>query len=52
MTTEAKETIENAIWYWTEKLNGRVFWWDKSPEPTEDWCKEQIAYFNKMLNKK
>lgn len=52
MTEEAKRTIEAAVWYWTEKLNGRVFWWDKSPEPTKEWCTKQIEYFSKMLKQR
>lgn len=52
MDSNKKQTIKSAIWYWTEKLNGRVFWWDKSPEPTKEWCKEQIEYFTNMLNEK
>lgn len=42
--------INNAIWYWTKKSEGFQFWWDKSPEPTREWCIEQIEYFTKMLD--
>jgi len=49
---ERLRNIKHAIWYWNKKLEGFQFWWDRSPDTTKEWCKEQIDFFTKMLNEK
>jgi hypothetical protein len=39
--------IDNAIWYWEQKLKGTIFWWDKNIYSNE-WILSQIIFFKEM----
>jgi len=40
--------INNAIWYWEEKLKGTIFWWEEK-QYSEKFIKEQIIFFKQKL---
>ena len=42
--------INHAISIWTDKHNGINRWFDKK-EYSKEYCKSQIEYFNKLLEK-
>jgi len=45
---ERIRVINSAINYWTEKSQGKSYWWDKTNH-TKEYCIEQIKYFKNML---
>jgi hypothetical protein len=40
--------INNAIWYWEEKLKGTIFWWEEK-QYSQKFIEKQIIFFNKKL---
>jgi hypothetical protein len=42
--------INNAVWYWQEKLKGTIFWWEVK-QYSQEFIKEQIIFFKNKQTK-